>query len=108
MDIAPIEVITIVNGARIARVTDPFTGQKRRHGLGTVGELLRPYLGHRAEGYAIDLPADLRDLRIVEVNFDGKPDRKGLYPAYARSASALGAPDWDTTENADKEGNDRP
>lgn len=65
-----------------------------RHNLGRRGEPLTPYLGERANDDVLELPQDLRDVRVTVIDFEGERDpRSGLYPAYAGAWSDVDAPD---------------
>lgn len=105
MSTAIIEHITVVRGARIATVTSPVDGTRAQHGLGTVGEPIRPYLGLRADGYMISL-LDAPDVpRIKLVHADRPADSRGKYPFEYVAPDALGAPDYRPFEVAAKEAN---
>lgn len=90
---AVIRKVTIINGARIARVTNPITGDSVSHGLGAVGEPIRPYLGHRAEGYVLALPESPYGISVIEVDTAAPADARGLHPSRRVPAYELGASD---------------
>lgn len=80
--------ISIYDGHRAT-----FTAAGRMHGLGVVGEPLLPYLDHRAEGYLLTLPPDIRNLRVWERDWTRAPLKSGKQPKRYIPISALGAPD---------------
>lgn len=62
----PIQEIRIFDETRVGISRDLRTGKKVQHGLGRVGDDLRPYLDTRTEGYFLALdPADLPPVRII-------------------------------------------
>lgn len=89
--IAYIDSITIHHGTRVASVFAPTTGKRHSHGLGAVGEPLRPFLGLRSEGYEIalgDVPP-----AVFEIDYSGRANSRGFYPKRGLPWAALGAPD---------------
>ena len=99
MSNAPIVKIGIHDsGVRVALVREPDSGHYRTHGLGTVGEPLLGFLGHRSEGYTIVLPLDRRDLYVYKINWDAAPNAKGRYPEIRLPWEALDTPDVPTLE----------
>lgn len=91
----PLQYITLFDGARVTTVTHPITGHKRTHGLGAIGDPLRPYLDHRAEGYMLVIPAGAKAPRVFEINTKGTPTASGKFPSRRVPWSALGADDTD-------------
>lgn len=82
-----IERITIAAGLRSCTI------EGTRHGLGVVGEPLRPYLAARHDHRDLALPDDIRDLRVIEVDFDSEPTKRGTYRHTHVPVTALGADD---------------
>jgi hypothetical protein len=102
VETCPIVKVRVDNDVRVAIVlaTDHTTQNKflRSHGLGKVGDPILPYLGMRAEGYAITIPRDRRDLYACEVMWDAKPGPHGRFPEVRLPWSDLEAPDMPELE----------
>jgi len=93
-----INEITLKGLTRVGYVVDPVTGRRHMHGLGTVGEPIRPYEGERTEGYSIALPDDLREVSVRRVDF-ANVDRRGRYTYLPASWADLGASDVEDGTN---------
>lgn len=84
--------VYIINSIKLFGKFRTTTVGGHKFNLGECGEPLSAYLGRR-DGHILRLPDDIRSVNVTLIDVNGERDGRGLFPSYAKSWAAVGAPD---------------